>query len=185
MGSITPFQFMLSKLISGIAISLTSASVYIFGGMFALSAMGFERFIPVHALPWFFIYMLLAIIMFGSFSSALGSTCSEPKDAQSLTFPSILPALIPIMIYFPIAKEPMSSFATWMSLFPPFTPFLMLLRIATPEGVPAWQPYVGLLGVLLFTWFFVWAGARIFRVAILIQGMPPTLANMVRWAFRG
>jgi ABC-2 type transport system permease protein len=185
LGSITPFQFMLSKLISGIAISLTSASVYIFGGLFVLNTMGFERFIPMHALPWFFIYMLLAIIMFGSFSAALGSTCSEPKDAQSLTFPSILPALIPIMVYFPIAKEPMSSFATWMSLFPPFTPFLMLLRIATPEGVPAWQPYVGLLGVLLFTWFFVWVGARIFRVAILIQGMPPTLANMVRWAFRG
>lgn len=30
--------------------------------------------------------MLLAIIMFGALSAALGATCSKPKDAQSLTF---------------------------------------------------------------------------------------------------
>ncbi len=185
LGSITPFQFMMAKLLSGIAISLTSSSVYIFGGLFVIDMMGFNNYIPFHAIPWFFIYMLLAVIMFGAMSAALGSTCSEPKDAQSLTFPSILPALIPMMIYFPVAKEPMSSFATWVSLIPPFTPFLMVLRIATPEGVPGWQPYVGLLGILLFTLLFVWAGGRIFRVAILIQGTPPTLANMIKWAFRG
>jgi ABC-type Na+ efflux pump permease subunit len=185
LGSIKPFEFMLAKLLGGIAVSLTSSTVYLIGGVIAIKYMGLEDYVPMHVLPWFFVYMLLAIIMFGAISAALGSTCSEAKDAQSLTFPSILPALIPMFIYFPVAKEPLSNFATWVSLIPPFTPLLMVLRLGTPESIPAWQPYVGLLGVLLFTLFFVWAGGRIFRVAILTQGTPPKLANMIRWAIRG
>jgi len=57
--------------------------------------------------------------------------------------------------------------------------------MATPESIPAWQPIVGLIGVLIFTLFFVWAGGRIFRVAILMRGTPPKFANIIKWAFRG
>ena len=118
-------------------------------------------------------------------ASALGATCSEAKDAQSLTFPVLMPALIPMFVYFPIVREPMSGFATWMSLIPPFTPFLMLLRQATPGGVPVWQALAGLLSVDSCTHFFVWAGGRVFRVALLLKGTPPKLSNIVRWALRG
>ena len=72
-----------------------------------------------------------------------------------------------------------------MSLVPPFTPILMLLRQANSAGVPAWQPWVGLAGVLAFATAMVWAASRIFRVAILMQGKPPRLAEMARWAMKG
>ncbi len=185
LGSIRPFEFMMGKLLAGIAVSLTSSAVYLIGGFLVIRHMGFEGFIPYAVLPWFFIYMFLAILMLGAVASALGATCSEAKDAQSLMFPILIPALIPMFTYFPIVREPMSSFATWMSLFPPFTPFLMLLRQATPGGVPAWQAIAGLLGVIAFTLAFVWVGGRIFRVALLLQGTPPKLGNIVRWALRG
>lgn len=185
LGSITPFQFMMGKLIGGIAISITSSSVYFIAAIATVSYMGFENYIPYNILPWFFINMFLAVIMFGAISAALGSTCSEAKDAQSLSFPSLLPALVPMFIYFPVAKEPMSNFSTIVSLIPPFTPMLMTLRLTTPEDLPLWQPVMGLIGVLLFTLFMVWSGSRIFRVAILTQGMPPKLSNMVKWIFKG
>lgn len=185
LGSIKPFEFMMAKVLGGIAISLTSSSVYMIGGILVVSHMELGEYIPYHILPWFFVYMLLAIVMLGAMSAALGSTCSESKDAQSLTFPAIMPAMIPMFIYFFVVKEPLSSFATWMSLFPTFTPFLMLIRQTTPAGIPIWQPCVGLLGVLSFTILSVWAGGRIFRVAILMQGTPPKLTNIIRWAIRG
>lgn len=185
LGFIKPFEFMMAKLLGGIAVSLTISAVYIIGGYFAVKFMGYGEYIPVEVLPWFFVFMLFSVIMFGALSAALGATCSEAKDAQSLSFPSILPALVPMFIYFPIAKEPLSNFSTWASLIPPFTPMLMTLRLATPESIPAWQPYAGLVGVLLFTLFFVWAGGRIFRVAILMQGTPPKFANLIRWTIRG
>jgi ABC-type Na+ efflux pump permease subunit len=185
LGSITPFEFMSAKLLSGIAVSLTSSAVYVLGGLFVLTSLSLQGFVPFHVLPWFFIYMILAILMFGAMSASLGATCSEPKDAQSLTFPMILPAIIPMFIYIPVAKEPLSAFSTWMSLIPPFTPMLMTLRMATPESIPIWQPIAGLIGVLLFTVLFVWAGGRLFRVAILMQGTPPKFANIIKWAIRG
>ena len=95
-----------------------------------------------------------------------------------MTFLTIIPVMIPMFIYFPVAKEPMGSFATTFSLIPFFTPTLMLLRQATPDVLPMWQPIVGLIGVLIFTVLFVWIGGRIFRIAILIQGTPPKLKNI-------
>jgi ABC-2 type transport system permease protein len=185
LGSIKPFEFMLGKVLGGIGVSLTISAVYIIGGVFVVGYMGYNEYVPFDVLPWFFSYMLMAIIMFGAMAAALGSICSEAKDAQSLTFPAIIPAIVPMFVYFPVVKEPLSTFATWLSLIPIFTPTLMILRLATPDMIPTWQPYVGLCGVLCFTFLFVWAGGRIFRVAILMQGTPPKLANLFRWAIRG
>lgn len=185
LGSINPFEFMMGKLIGGIGVSLTTAAVYIIGGSLLVYHLGVEDYVPFDILPWFFTYMLFAIIMFGAWAAALGSTCSEAKDAQSLTFPVLIPALFPMFIYFPVVKEPMSNFATTLSLIPPFTPMLMLLRQATPDLLPPWQPIVGLIGVIIFTFLFVWAGGRIFRIAILMQGTPPKLSNILRWAIKG
>jgi ABC-type Na+ efflux pump permease subunit len=185
LSSMKPFEFMAGKVFGGIAVALTSSSVYIIGGVITVNVLGYERMIPYHVLPWFFVYMLLAVIMFGAMATALGSTCSEPKDAQSLSFPAILPAIIPMFVYFPVVREPASAFSTWLSIFPPFTPTLMVLRMATPEPIPLWQPLLALIGMLVFTYLFVWLGARIFRVAILIQGTPPKLTRIVRWAIKG
>jgi hypothetical protein len=44
---------------------------------------------------------------------------------------------------------------------------------------------VGLAGALAFAVVTVWAASRIFRVAILLQGKPPKLAEMARWAMKG
>jgi ABC-2 type transport system permease protein len=61
----------------------------------------------------------------------------------------------------------------------------MLLRQAAPGGVPAWQPWVGLVGVILCTVFLVWGAGRVFRVGLLSKGQPPSLRLLLKWAFRG
>jgi ABC-2 type transport system permease protein len=88
-------------------------------------------------------------------------------------------------VMMPIIQHPLTPFATWMSLIPPFTPMVMLMRLGTQQSIPAWQPWLGLVLVLLTTIGAIWAGGRIFRVAILMQGAPPKLGNLMRWAVRG
>ena len=183
--SLTPSEFMVGKLLGGVALAITSSLVYILGAVITLNYMNLDSLIPYRMIPWFFAYMPLAMVMFGSIATALGAACSDPKDAQSLTFPAILPAIFPMFIYFPIARQPLGDFATWMSLCPPFTPMLMVLRLATPETIPLWQPMAGLVGILIFTGISVWLGGRIFRVAILLQDTPPKFKNFVRWAISG
>ena len=125
------------------------------------------------------------IIMVGSLMAALGSACNDSKDVQAIQFPAMLPIIIPLIVMMPIILNPLSSFATGLSLFPVWTPMLMVLRQATSVTIPVWQPCVGLLGVLLFTAFSVWAGARIFRSAIIMQGKRPKIGTLLRYIFKG
>lgn len=185
LGSVTPSEFMAGKILGGLGVSLTASLVYVVGGALYLHFMDLKEYIPYDILPWFFVYMISAIVMMGAVLAAVGASVSDPKDAQSLMFPAMLPMMIPMFVWFPVVKEPLSSFSTGMSLIPPFTPMLMLLRQGSPMTIPAWQPWVGLAGVLLTTALAVWAGGRIFRVGILMQGKPPRPADLVRWAIRG
>jgi ABC-2 type transport system permease protein len=185
LGSVTPFQFMMGKVLGGIAVSLTAASVYIIAGIITATRLEVGHLIPYHVLPWFFAYLILNIIMVGSGMAALGSACNDNKDAQSLQFPAMLPVILPLFVMMPVIKEPLGSFATISSLFPPFTPLLMLIRQSTPVTIPTWQPVAGIIGVALFTAFTLWAGGRIFRTCILMQGQKPKIGNLVKYVFRG
>lgn len=185
LGSITPFQFMMGKVIAGLGVTVTASSIYVIVGILAARRFGVADYVPYAMLPWFFAYMLLAIAMLGSMLAALGAACNDPKEAQALTMPALMPVMIPIFIAMPVLQQPHTTFATVMSLVPPFTPMLMLLRQSVPGGVPGWQPWAGLAGVVLCTLLAVWAGGRIFRVGILTQGSAPRLGNLVRWAVKG
>jgi ABC-2 type transport system permease protein len=185
LGSVRPFEFMAGKILGGVAIALTASAVYVGVGLYALTVLGLSGLMPLSIVAWFVVYMLLAVAMYGALFAALGATCNDPIEAQSVSFLGMLPMIIPTFLLLPVVMQPNGAFATGMSLVPLWTPMLMLMRQATPGGVPAWQPWVALVGMVATTLLFVWAGGRVFRVAILMQGTPPKLQNLVRWAFRG
>ena len=185
LGLATPFELMMGKVLAAVGVSLTSSAFYIAGGTLALGGMGMAGMVPFGLFPWFYVYLIADVTMLCAFAAALGAACSTPQDAQHLAVVLFAPVLIPYFMFMVVMERPNSFFSAAMSLFPPFTPMLMLLRQALPGGVPAWQPWVSLVGVLAFTLVTVWAAARIFRVAILMQGKPPKVADLVRWAVRG
>jgi ABC-2 type transport system permease protein len=61
----------------------------------------------------------------------------------------------------------------------------MLARLSAPSGVPAWQAWLGLLGVLACAALAIWLGGRIFRMGILFQGKLPKFRQVLIWAIRG
>ena len=186
LGTVTPWQFMLGKVLGGLAVSLTTAAIYIGGIFVTLSQMDDLPFsIPYDTLPWFFVYLIFAVIMYGTIMASLGSTCNDSKDAQNIQFPAMLPILLPMFLMMPIIQNPLSGFATWASLFPPFTPMLMLVRQSTPVVVPMWQPIVGIIGMLVFTILAVWAGGRIFRSSIIMVGKHPKFGTMLKYIIKG
>lgn len=185
LGSVSPIQFMMGKVIGGLAVSLTTTGIYILGAILTINYLDMGEIIPYSVLPWFFIYMLLNIVMVGCVMAALGSTCNDSKDAQAIQFPAMLPLIIPMFVMMPIIQNPLGSFATTMSLIPPFTPMLMLVRQATQVTIPGWQPIAGLAGVILFTLISVWAGGRIFRSCIIMHGKRPKLGVMIRQMLKG
>jgi ABC-2 type transport system permease protein len=185
LGSAAPFELMMGKVLSAVGVSLTSSSFYVAGGTLALSGMGMLGLAPLGLLPWFYVYMVADVVMLCALAAALGASSSDPRDAQSLHVVLMAPVIIPYFMIAPLLRSPNGLLGTVMSLIPPFTPMLMLLRQAMPGGVPAWQPWVGLVGILAWALASVWAASRIFRIGILLQGKTPKLSELARWAIRG
>ena len=185
LGSVTPWQFMLGKIIGSIGVSLTTSGIYVISAVITFNRMDMSELIPYHVLPWFFIYMVLNIVMIGSIMAAVGSTCNDSKDAQAIQFPLMLPIILPLFLIMPVILNPLGKLATGLSLFPLWTPMIMLLRQSTSVTIPLWQPLVGLAGVFLFTVFFVWAGARIFRSSIILQGKRPEFGTLIKYIVKG
>jgi ABC-2 type transport system permease protein len=185
LGAATPFELMTGKVLGSVGVSVTSSLLYVIAGAIAVNVLGVAGLLPLSIIPWFYVYLLADVVMLCSFAAALGACCSTPQDAQNLAIVLLIPCIFPMFMLVTVLRQPNGMIATVMSLIPPFTPILMLLRQAMPNGVPAWQPWVGLVCVLAFVVGTVWAASRIFRVAILMQGKPPQLAEMVRWAMKG
>ena len=185
LGSVKPFDWLMGKVLGGVGVTLTGLAVYLTLGISALLNMGTNLNIPFFIIPWIFIYVVLAVCMFGSIFAALGALCNDIKDAQNMTLPGMLPALIPMFVWLPVVQHPLSTFATVTSLIPLFTPVLMPLRMATLENIPWWQPWIGLLGVIAAALASVWIGSRIFRIGVLSQGKIPNFVELVRWVRRG
>ena len=185
LGSIPPFQLMMGKLLGTVGVSLTISAVYLGGTYAALSYLGYANFFPTHLLVWFIVYQALAVLMFGAVFIAVGAAVSDLKESQSMLMPVMVLIMAPFFVWTSVLKAPTATFSVVVSLIPPATPMLMLLRQGIPPGVPIWQPIVGVLGVLLTTVVIIFAAGRIFRVGILMQGKGAKFSEMLRWALRG
>jgi ABC-2 type transport system permease protein len=185
LGSVTPFQLMLGKLIGMTAVSLTIGAVYLIGGYGSAAYFGFMEFTPPDLLVWFIIFQALAALMYGALFIAIGAACSDMKETQNLLLPVMLLACLPLFVIVNVIQEPNGPVATGLSFFPFATPMLMLARLAIPPGIPFWQPVIGVLLVLATTVLCVWVAGRIFRVGILMQGKGARLSELARWVLRG
>ena len=185
LASATPFDLIAGKVLAAVGRSLTSSVLYIGGAVFILNSMAMLGVVNLAMIPWFLFYLIAEITMLAAMAAALGATCGSPQDAQSLAMVLFAPVLIPIMMLTAVMEKPNGGLAEAMSFIPPFTPMLMMMRQAMPGGVPAWQPWAGLLGLIVGVIAISWAASRIFRVGILMQGKAPSAAEFLKWAVRG
>jgi ABC-2 type transport system permease protein len=184
LGSVSPFDLMLGKLLGMTAVSLTVTGVYLGGAYWAAHHWGFDEYVSGPLLAWFVVFQTLASLMYGSLFIAVGAACTDMKETQHLLWPIMLVAMVPLFLLGSVLQEPNSAVATTVSFLPFATPMLMILRQSLSPNLPLWQPLAGMVLVLLTTLLCVWAGSRIFRVGILMQGKGAKLGDMLRWILR-
>jgi ABC-2 type transport system permease protein len=90
-------------------------------------------------------------------------------------------SMFPVVVWVAVLKSPSSPLAVGLTLFPPATPFLMLMRLALRPAPPAWQVGLSIVLATLTAFFCVWAAAKIFRIGLLMQGKAPTFRELARW----
>lgn len=184
-GSVSPFELMLGKLVGCVCVSLLLAAVYLTGGLGVASYWGMQHAITPSMTAWFLLFLTLSVLLFGAIFIAVGAACSDLKDSQSMMMPVMMVITFPVFTFAFVMRAPDGNLALGLSLFPTAAPFLMLLRIGLQPGPPLWQILVSVVIMALTTWATVWAASRIFRTGILMQGKSPTLGEMIRWVRAG
>jgi ABC-2 type transport system permease protein len=159
--------------------------VYLSGAYGYAAWKGYGDAVTIAQIVWFVVYLVLAMLIYGSLFIAIGSAATDLKDAQALMTPCMLLFMAPMFVWMPIVRAPASTLAVTTSLVPFATPVLMTLRMALTPAPPAWQVALGFALTLATTAAFVWAGGRIFRTGILMQGKSATFAEMWRWVRAG
>jgi len=182
--AVSPFQLMMGKLLGTVLVSITLSALYLGGVFWASHHFGFESKIPLALYGWFLFFQVLALLIFSALFSAIGAACSEMRDAQSLMTPAMILVMIPFFFFILVMESPNGTASTVISLFPPATPMLMLMRIAIPPGPPAWQVVLAVALTLAFTAFAVWAAGRVFRIGLLSTGQAPGFRTLVGWVFK-
>ena len=179
--AVTPFQLMLGKLVGSAGVSLTLAAVYLGGVAWAASHWGVSDLVPVSAYVWFLVMIVFALLMYGSMFSALGSACSELRDAQSMVMPAMILVMIPLFACSVVLESPNGTIAQVLTYVPTATPMILLIRMLVPPGPPLWEIFAGVGMCLLTTWVLVWASGKIFRVGVLSQGQTPSFRKLLSW----
>lgn len=185
LGSANPFQLMSGKLLGTVAGSLTVFAIYLVGAFGIAAYKGYTDQIPFHLAPWFVVFQVMGVLFYSSIFMAIGASVSQLKEAQSMLLPVWMMMMSPMFVWLFIVRDPLGPLATYFSFFPPATPTAMMLRMATGQSIPIWQPLLGLLLMCVSTLVIVVIASRIFRVGILWQGKTPKLSEILKWAVTG
>jgi ABC-2 type transport system permease protein len=189
LSSLRPFQLMLGKILGIGAVGLTQFSIW---AIFGLAATKFSKSfipsgedfnmvsIPTYVFIYFVVFFILGFFLYATFWAAVGSMVNSEKEAQQFVMPISMFLILPMMLIIFVIRSPDSTLSVFLSMFPLFTPILMMLRISVL--LPSFIQIGGSIVLLILTMFLMtWLAAKIFRVGILMYGKPPKFAEIVRW----
>jgi ABC-2 type transport system permease protein len=185
LGSVQPFQLMAGKVLGMVGTSLTLILIYLAGAYFTAQKLHLVQYLPAHVIAWFVVFQILAVLMYGSIYIAIGASCTDAKEMQSLLMPVNLIMVLPLMVLANVVQNPNGPLARLATWFPPATPMIAVARIAVPPGIPAWEKAAAIAIVIAATALFIWASGRIFRVGILMQGKGAHVGEILRWIVSG
>lgn len=135
--------------------------------------------ITVWNVAWFVVYFILGFLLYSAVLGAIGSAVNNIQEAQPYITPVTMLMVLPMILMFPVVKDPTATWVRVLSYFPPLTPFLMVNRSA---ATPPLVDYIATTALLVITVALVLYGSgRIFRVGLLNTGAPPKVKELLAW----
>jgi len=194
--SLRPFELMLGKVIGAGAVGIVQLTVWLlsvkflaaqqgrlaaFAGLDQSGGAGFHLpRVPVGTLVVFITYFLLGYFLYAAIFAAVGAMSGNEQEARQAQMPVSLLLIVPYISIFGILNDPNSSFATWLTFIPFWSPIAVPVRwAAAPIPVTDLVGSLAVLGVSVVG--VTWLAARVYRVGILMTGKRPSLREIFRW----
>ena len=182
LSAVSPIELLCGKLVGQAGVAGVMLLMYGGVGLAGLGAVAMLDVVPLPHLLWLVVWFPLAYFTVAAIMVSLGSAVSDLREAQSLIGPAMILLTLPLILWFPIVENPNGTLATVCSFIPPAAPFVMILRLTgANEPVPLVQALLAMFVSAATVVAILWAGARVFRVGVLMQGKPPSPMELLRW----
>jgi ABC-type Na+ efflux pump permease subunit len=182
LSAVSPMQLLAGKILGYAMVTFLMVGVYGSVGMAGLAAAAMADLVSPWTLALLAVYLVMAYAFVATMMAGAGSAVADLQEAQGLLTPVMLVLTLPLLLFMPVTDNPNGWIATVTSFVPPAIPFIMALRLAASgDPVPAWQVVATIVWGFAWVGVFLWVGAKVFRVGILMQGKPPTPRELWRW----
>jgi ABC-2 type transport system permease protein len=184
LSSVAPTELLAGKVIGLGALGLTQIAVWLgsgfllSGGIGALVA-GAAVLLNPGAFVLATLYFLLGYLLFGALMAAAGSLGTSMRESQQIAGLFTFSAAIPWFFWGVLVANPNALLPRLLSFFPLTAPTMMMLRLPLTD-VPAIDIFGSLAVLLVSIPVALWAGARIFRMGLLMYGKRPTVKEIWR-----
>lgn len=181
LSAVSPMELMFGKILGQMFVGLSLTLIYTSLGLSALLIFALADEIEIMSLFYMCVFFLISYVMVASFMAAIGSAVNEMREAQSLMAPVMMGLIFAFYLSFPALLSPSAPWAVALSLIPPFSPFTMMVRIASTEPPPTWQIWLSIVIGIAAAYGSVWFAAKVFRVGLLMFGKPPNFRTLIKW----
>ncbi len=183
--SVSPMQLMAGKIIGNLSVGLTQLFVWAVFLVLGLFIVG--KFIPVIAtidlsggkLLIDLALLLPAFVFIAGMMAALGATVTDMREAQQVSGFFTIPIFFPYYFSSALITNPNGAIAKFLSYFPLSAPVAMSMRMAF-SVVPAWEIFLVLVILVIFSAFTLWLAGRAFRLGMLSYGKKISFKQLLK-----
>ncbi len=172
--SITPTQMLMGKIIGLGALGLTQLVIWAGAGAILMRVGQQFPFLngisfPVDMMVVFAVFFLVSYFLLASLMAGIGAVVGSEQESRQFASLLSLVLVIPFFFLTTFISDPNSPLALALTFIPFTAPMTILLRMGF-SAVPIWQLGLSLAILILTSFFFIWASARVFRWGLLLYG---------------
>jgi ABC-2 type transport system permease protein len=183
LATLSPEELLAGKIVGLGAAGLLQSLAIALVGLGPLTALGLLAIGPGKLLAMF-ACAALGYAEYASVMAASGAVAGSRHEGRQISAVFSLTAASPMFVLPVFLAGADGMVARVLSMFPPTAPIAMTLRLGLVD-VPARELALCLGGMAFGAWLSWRAGARVFRVAVLLTGARPPLRTIGRWIWTG
>ena len=185
LSSVTPMELLAGKILGLGALGLVQILFWLGSGwaLMGIAVTGLALFgainLELMTIVLALVYFLLGYLLFATLMASAGSLGSSAREGQQIAGLFSGLTAIPFMVSSFIWTNPNSLLVQILSYVPLTAPVMMLQRLGMGE-VPPYQIAISLVLLILGIGGALWAGAKVFRMGLLMYGKRPSVAEILR-----
>jgi len=178
----SPIELMTGKILAQMGVGLLMLGIYAAMGLAALASFAVLDLVDPALIAWLVLFYVLSYTMMAGLMGAIGAAVNDVSEAGTLLGPVMMVNMLPWLLWLPVSRHPDGALAVAMSFLPPVNLYAMLLRMSSASPPPLWQVLASTALAAAGAVGALWFAAKVFRIALLLNGKPPSLRTLVRWA---